>query len=110
MTASNSVAARRESCQPPANRLLQRVVGGAAGVMGCGAVGERLADGRVVDEPIPYDTINGSSKGELPCFKSVTGPNQNFDVPTKYVAESLVTLAMCAKAVCTVLKSAACVT
>ena len=98
--------------QAPANRLLQRVVGGAAGVMGCGAVVERLAEGRAVDEPIPYlfDTINGSSKGELPCFKSVTGPNQNFDVPTKCVAESLVTLAMCAKAVCTALKSAACVT
>ena len=66
-------------------------------------------DGR--STPYPFDTIiNGISKGELPCSKSVTGPNQYFDVPTKYVAESFMTSVTFTKAVCTALKSAACVT
>jgi hypothetical protein len=58
----------------------------------------------------PFDTINGNSPFELPCSKSATEPNQYSDVPTKYVAESFVTSDICAKAVCTAPKSAACVT
>jgi hypothetical protein len=82
MTASNSVAARRELCS-----LLRTVCSSVSleaqpELWDLEPVGERLADGRVVDEPTPYpfDTINDSSKGELPCSKSVTGPNQYSDV------------------------------
>jgi len=55
-------------------------------------------------------SLNSYSYANSQCYKSVTRTNQYFGVPTKYVAESFVTLAMCAKAVCTALKSAASVT